>query len=382
MSKEVSYDAIRTSSVFIPGGVRSDSYVVTPKLPSSYTIVPIDEWTFTSVGIPAGSLVRIRITGPFLGALGYVIGASTNPANECTLVAVIPKVEYPTIHNPADLHHVAPAKKRTKIKSSANHPNLFDTRRLIIRDSADKASSSSEFEAVEYKNGFNRFFRTKFPAMHTNGEEHRLNLDHFSFRVRQHESVASNESTTQIVHRVPPVYQYRGHLYYLGTRILPFFHRTTLELHRVSQAHEILPFVESCLAPDVFDPLISQLHWKEGDKLVDVAQTDDYPFYRITRVDFEDGVVVAYQVVTPYDKEDGQLLRSSGYEVDHNRLPNEYVLSAFRLRLLAGDYVRIIAGQHKGVCGTVIDAVSEEGYVCIIPASTEMEQSVSHCAAV
>lgn len=384
MSKEVSYDTIRFSSVFLPAGSTSDSLVVTPTLPPSYTIVPINEWTaFTSVGIPAGSLVRIRANGVFRGALGYVIGASTNAANECALVAVIPKIKYPTLPNPADSRHVAPAKKRTKIRSPPDRPNLFDPHRLIIRDSADEASSSSKY-AVVYQNGFERFFKTEFPSVYANGEEHRLDLDSFSFRVRQREvdSVASLLSKTvhAEVHRIPPVYQYRGHLYYLGTRILPIFHRLTLDHHRVFQVHEVLPFVESRLAPDVFDPLISQLHWKEGDKLVDVAQTDDYPFYRINRVDLEDGVVIAYQVLTPYDEEDAQNLRSSSYHVDNNRLPHEYTISAFRLRLIVGDNVRVIAGEHKTAYGTVTAAVSDEGYVCITPAGAEMEKSVSYCS--
>ena len=107
MSKGIFYDTIRNLSVFYPGRFTSASYVVTPKLPPSYTIVPLNEWgLFTSAALPAGSLVHICATGTYGGALGYVIGASTNPANECALVAVVPKIKYPNIHYlREDQHH-------------------------------------------------------------------------------------------------------------------------------------------------------------------------------------------------------------------------------------------------------------------------------------
>ena len=50
------------------------SYVVTVKLPPSYTIVPLSDWTsFTSAALPTGSLVCICATGIYHGALGFVI---------------------------------------------------------------------------------------------------------------------------------------------------------------------------------------------------------------------------------------------------------------------------------------------------------------------
>ena len=139
---------IQNSSIFHPGGFMSAaSYVATVKLPLSYTIMPLSNWTsFTSAALPAGSLVRIRATGIYHGALGFVISVSTNPVNECALVAVIPKIKYPDIHHPTeDEPHGAPIKQLTKIRfhtdhpnsppkkhtkiKSPNHPNLFDPKR-------------------------------------------------------------------------------------------------------------------------------------------------------------------------------------------------------------------------------------------------------------
>lgn len=387
-SKDVSYEAVRNSSIFLPGGSVSASYVVTARLPPSYTIVPLEDWTsFTSAALPAGSLVRIRVAGIYRGALGYVIGASTDTANECALVAVIPKIKYPDIRHPAeDARRKAHPKKRTKFKSPANLPHLFDPTRLIIRGPKDEVSPSSAAHTIVHEDGFQRYFQTQFPAIDINGVEHRLNLEDFSYRVRQREVdyAVTNDSSSRfnavnvnVVDKAPPVYQYRGHLYYLGTRIIGIFQRQSLAFNHVFQVHEVLPFVENRLAPDIFDPLISQMHWKRGDKLVDISQTSEYPFYRIHKVDLEEGVVAAHLVFSQADKEDAEELRSAGIPVDVSRLRHEYNLSAFRLRLVVGDHVRVTAGTHKTTCGTIIVSLPDEGYARIIPYDEERNEPVS-----
>ena len=123
-----------------------------------------------------------------------------------------------------------------------------------------------------------------------------------------------------IVDKIPPVYHYHGHLYYLGIHIILIFQCSSLTLNHFLQVDEILPFIKSHLAPDVCDPIISQIYWKMGDKLVDVSQITDYPFYYIHRV--EEGVVVANLVFTQGNREDAQELRSSGVHVDNNHLPH------------------------------------------------------------
>ena len=337
-----------------------------------------------------GSLVCVRAAGTYKGAFGYVIGASTNPANECAIIAVVPKIKYPNIrYLSEDQHHVIlPPRKGTKLESSSYHPHLFDPNCLLIREPNDKISSSSDIHTVVYDNGFQRFFETRFPSIHADGMEHQLNLDDFLFRVCQRESdyAVTNElssrlkgTNVEIIGRTSPVYRYCGHCYYLGFRIIPIFQHLSLELNHHFQVDEVLPFVESCLAPGVFDPIISQMHWKRGDKLVDVTQHAEYPFYHIHRVDMEEGVVVAHLVLTQGDKEDAQELWSSGVHVDINHLPHEYTLSGFQLRLVVGDHVRVIAGTHKTTCGTVIALVPDEGYVCIIPYGG-VSESVSYCA--
>lgn len=378
------------------------SYVVTVKLPPSYTIVPLSDWTsFTSAALPAGSLVRIHATSIYYGALGFVIGASTNPVNECALVAVIPKIEYPDIRHPTeDEPHRAPTKQLTKIRfhtdhlnsppkkctkiKSPNHPNLFDPKRLLIHDPHNKGSSSSNVHTTVYENGFKRFFETKFPSIDVNGVEHWLNLDNFTYHVCQREVdyTITNESSSypklDVFDKTPPVYHYHGH--HLGTRIIPIFKHQSLSFNHIYQVHEVLPFMETRLAPDIFDPLISQMHWKRGDKLLDLSQTFGHPFYRIHRVDLQEGVVVAHLVLSYADKEDAEELQSAGFPVDINCLPHEYNLSAFWLRLVVGDHVRVTAGIHKTICGTIIASLSDEGYASILPYGDESDQLVSYFA--
>ena len=198
------------------------------------------------------------------------------------------------------------------------------------------------------------------------------------YAVTNESSSRFQATNVEIVDKTLPVYRYHRHLYYLGFRILPIFQRPSLAFNHLFQVDEILPFVESRLAPGVFNPIISQMHWKKDDKLVDVAQNAEYPFYRIYRVNMEEGVVVAHLVLTQEDREDAQELGSCGVHVDINHLPHKYTLSAFRLQLVVGDHVRVIAGAHKTACGMVIALVPDDGSVCIIPYGGEEAQSVSY----
>ena len=149
------------------------------------------------------------------------------------------------------------------------------------------------------------------------------------YAVTNESSSGFQAMNVEIVDKTLPVYHYRGHLYYLGFRILPMFQCPSLAFNHLFQVDEILPFVESRLAPGVFSPIISQMHWKKDNKLVDVAQNAEYPFYCIHRVDMEEGVAVTHLVLMQEDGEDMQELGPSGVHVDINCLPHKYTLSAF-----------------------------------------------------
>ena len=236
LSKEISYDSLQKSRAFQPAGLQ---YTSTPRLPLSYTIVPINEWnSFTPAAIPAGSLVRIHAAGLYRDALGYVIGASINQANECALVAVLPNIKYPNIPFFADDERDSnpPPKKRSKIEPPSYHHGLFDPTRLCIRKPRHASPRSLDLYATVYDDGFERFFKKKFPDTVSNGETQVFNLDDFTWVVRQQEVdtvMAKQSSSTfqmsmEIIRKTPPVYHYCGHFYYLGMRILPFYQWSSL----------------------------------------------------------------------------------------------------------------------------------------------------------
>ena len=145
-----------------------------------------------------------------------------------------------------------PARKHTKIESSLNHPHLVDPNHLLIWEPKDKTSLSLDVHTVVYDSSFQHFFETRFPAIYTDGVEHQLNLDNFSFWVHWHEMdyAGTNESSSrfqvtnlEIVDKT--VYHYCEHLYYLGFRILPIFQCPSLTLNHLFQVDEILPFLGS-----------------------------------------------------------------------------------------------------------------------------------------
>ena len=164
-----------------------------------------------------------------------------------------------------------------------------------------------------------------------------------------------------------PIQHYRGHFYYFGMRIVPIYQSMALTFNHILEPDKMLPSVEACIAPTFFDPLISQMHWKQHDKLVDVMQQEwhRYPFYCIHIVDVVRGTVVAHQVQSPEDKEDAMECHTDGLLVDSNCLPYKYVISNFWLRLVTSDHVRVIAGENKGQCGTVL--FTEEYIADIVP---------------
>ena len=99
------------------------------------------------------------------GVLGYVFGTSTNLANECALVAVVPKIKYPNICYPMEdqCHIIPPARKHTKIESSLNHPHLFDPNCLLIREPKNKKHLHHWMFALSYMTvASNIFLRPDF----------------------------------------------------------------------------------------------------------------------------------------------------------------------------------------------------------------------------
>ena len=298
-------------------------------------------------------------------------------------MAVLPKVKHPTIPIFAGTKQDTnpPPQKKSKIVPSSPCTQLFDPTCLHIHKPWQAIQTQSQdLHATIYDDGFQCFFKNKFLDMMSNGETYAFNLDDFTWLVHQLEVetvVTEQSNSTMNLFKTPPVYHYHGHFYYLGMQILPIYQQSSLTVNHWFQLNEVLPFVESHLAPNIFDPLLSQMHWKRGNKLVDIMQTTNYPSYCIHMVNLEEGVIVTHFILTPDDKEDTQELKASGVPIDVNHLPHEYVLCAFQLQLMVGNNVKVIAGIHKSTCSAVVGVLIEEGYVQVIPYGDESNQYVS-----
>ena len=394
VSKGISYYTLSAAKVFNPPPYHGDapSYVLTPRLPPSYTIIPPEEWMSSTPRngylpwqnsiIPPGSLVRIRAIGRYWNRLGYVIGASNNPQNECALVAVVPIIIYPTNHATRNISPPAKRRKLNTSKISDNHqvaprtpwlftPHLLQSRLLTenVPEGSHHCRVTTYEEAAE---DLQQFFSGQFPDRHSDSITYKMEFDGFSWAVRRYgKSVTdmpnAKEPATDVLQKAMPIQRYRGHFYYFGMRIVPIYRSAALTFNHILEPDEVLPFVEARIAPTFFDPLISQMHWKQRDKLVDVVQQEwhRYPFYRIHIVDVVGGTVVAHQVQSPENKKDAMECHADGLLVDANRLPYEYAISNFWLRLVTGDHVRVIAGENKGRCGTVL--FTEEYIADIVP---------------
>ena len=188
-----------------------------------------------------------------------------------------------------------------------------------------------------------------------------MGFDGFSWAVWQYgKSVAdmpnAKELTTDVLQKAMAIHRYRGHFYYFRMRIVPIYQSAAVTFNHILKPDKVVLFIEVHLTPNIFDPLISQMHWKRHDKLIDVMQQEfrRYPFYRIHTVDVVRGTVVAHQVQSPKDKEDTMECHVDGLSIDANHLPYEYVILNFRLRLVTGDHVRVIASENEGQCGTFL----------------------------
>ena len=168
--KEVSYDSLWKSWAFQPTRLQHTN---TPRLLLLYTIVPINKWnSFTSLAVSTSSLVQICTTSLYHNALGYVIGTSRNQANECALMAVLPKVNYLDIPSFAENERDCnpPPKKQSKIESPSPHPQLFDPTHICICRPQQAISQPHNLYATLYNNGFHCFFKDKFLDIMSNGE--------------------------------------------------------------------------------------------------------------------------------------------------------------------------------------------------------------------
>lgn len=379
------------------------------------TTVSNDEWAsgtgwmpWASSPIPLSSLVRIRQPGIYSGSLGVVMAISPEFGNESLIVAVVPKVLYPTTSTQS-----SPSRKRQKVihgvEGSERHAalkaidqqntasptvpkptslkpqaRLFDVDRHLMVTGDKLPAIIHAAPSVEVRSGshgsevtLSDFFTTSrgleaskrcFPAIKLS-EESTIQMK-TAFHLDCRKFLWADKPTL-------PLHEYAGDLYWKGVLLMPI-HRYAFVDRAVitSSKAEFLPFIEAKVYPSIFGPLLSQLHWKRGDKIIEASyyESDD-PMYdaiifKIDEVVMQQGTAWA----TPI-----QLLRRDGLQQTHIWLSDlgsddvgqQQVLSedlrrtirdgrqgcsleTHRLHLAPGDYVKILAGKDEGVCGHVV----------------------------
>ena len=189
------------------------------------------------------------------------------------------------------IHNTSPPLKKHKLNTSealhnrqiAPRPQLFTPHLLESCRPTKKAPKGSHHHSLttydEAAKNLQQFFSGQFPDHQSDSIIYKMEFDGFSWAVWQHgKSVAdipnANELATDVLQKAMPIHHYKGHFYYLGMRIVPVYQSAALSFNHILEPDKVLPFVEAHLAPFFFDPLISQMHWKRHDKLIDVMQQE------------------------------------------------------------------------------------------------------------
>lgn len=385
-SKDVSYSDIRSSPPFSPvgpSGVANPAYKfnVPLKLPQSYT----RQWTKWRLPKPIrpGSLATLRLAGDYNKSLAYVIGASLDPYNECAVVAVVPRLSYPPakpVPSSLDFGGLPPTKKQKSLLASTAQGHTSKGKHTARPRPRLGLFAAHLLESVttHWSPGgdLGLFFSRRFkPATLRTSSRHgkstqataSMDFSDFEWSVRRTgpepwdfpedrqlpptdngRPQRYNDHNKQL-----PVREYKGHYYYCGMRIIPVYRQRELDRSHTFDIQEILPFVESRIEPNFFDPFLSFLHWKTGDKVIRKTPQDHFCFHVIKEVLTEKHSFVGDLVTLP--KVNGPQTQATTPELEDTRsLENPLDARKFRLMLRPFDHVAVIAGVHKNRKGTII----------------------------
>ena len=384
-----------------------------PIYDSDITFVPDRDWASGMGWMPWASpialysLVRIQHSGDYSGSLGIVMAASAESDNESLVVAVVPRISYSTASPVRDspLLHRSPSRKRQKVdhqtidskgrstsKTNANASKpracLFDIAHhtmhignkppLIIHgvredntNEDDSLNSLADFFASQPK------FR---PVNLSVPNEYGQLIDNDGKKIIRTFRIDGRSllwvSDYGCGKPTLPVYEFEHNFYWKGVLLMPIYHYSSINRAVTSYSkEELTPFVEANIFPGIFGPLLSQVHWKRGDKIVDVSHNEwaDPTFQAI--VFKVDEIMVQQRAVwaTPIqlfrpDRQNQTWLSDIGFEQNirqqqlvpqdlQTKIGNgrqECSMITHRLHLAVGDGVRVLAGQSQGLCGYVI----------------------------
>lgn len=418
----------------LPGVRRLPQFTNFYMYDSDLTIVPDQEWAsgtgwmpWASLPITLLSLVRIRPSGTYSGSLGIVMATSPEFGDESLVVAVVPKIPYPptsTASLETDMDtpspQSGPSRKRQKLghqeeraaSLAIEHGNAEAPRRSVSKATASKP------QARLFDLDHHLKYMGRKPPVITHGDRREdgpsrdcvsdMSLaDFFATPQGSQSRFPSKEISIPNEYGQPvkttcdldcrkllwagkptlPLYEFAGSFYWKGMLLMPIYRYASVDREVVSYSkQELVPFIEANISPSVFGPLLSQLHWKRGDNIIEASYYDSASqiyeaiVFKIDEVTIQQGIASA----TPF-----QLLRRDGLhqtrtwlaDIDIDAEPQQVLsrclqskisdgrqecpLATYRLYLSSGDYVRVVTGKDQGVCGHVI--VSEASQVSVLP---------------
>ena len=130
-----------------------------------------------------------------------------------------------------------------------------------------------------------------------------------------------------------------------------------MEEIKVPPVYKLIPFAESCIDPVHIDPLLSQLHWKTGDRV----SYCDIP-YKLQDIKIERGSASVIYLPTGEKTQPSPLI--------------ELLLKDLQWIFLSGDGVAVMAGLHKGLTGSVL--CNEDGVLHILADNNGHYVSIAH----
>ena len=402
------------------------------------TFVPNDEWAsgtgwmpWASLPISLYSLVRIREPSSYSGSLGVVLAISSEFGDESLVVAVVPKIPYSTTsaalrESDRDTSSPQPgsSRKRQKVDYRVEHSeeafspatqraNVEPQRRISSKATGPKFQTRL-FDLYQHMGcgspiithrgdtSLADFFSTpscvepsksRFPPKDISVPDEFGQRTPTTFHIDPRKLLWAGKPTL-------PLHEFAGKFYWKGVLLVPIYCYASVDRAVISYSEEeLILFVEAEVAPSVFGPLLSQLHWKKGDKIIEESyykstnHTSEAIVLKIDEVVTHQGVAWA----TPI-----QLVRRDGSQQTHTWLADagfgdnidverqqplpqdlrkkvgdgrqECSLATHRLYLAPGDYVKILAGQDQGVCGHVI--VSNSSELSLLPKGSTNEVSL------
>ena len=273
------------------------------------TIIPEREWAsgmgwmpWASPPITLCSLIRIWQFGNYFGSLAIVIATFKEFSNKNLVVTIVLKIPYPTTtfspeqYSPSSQagpsckhwkvdHQTTNVEEHVTSKATALRPHLFN---LVNHQMYMGLKPPVIAHGVlgEYTAGGENFLNISLAEFFTKPAPH-LRFPSMDLLVpnKYRQLIDKNRQTLQkqTLHidcdklcwankPTLPIYKFAGSFYWQGILLMLIYHYVLVDHTVVSYSkEELLPFIEANIFPNIFGPLLSQQHWKRGDKIIEVS---------------------------------------------------------------------------------------------------------------